>query len=182
MKKSHGALLVVACLVPLGTLRAWEGGPAAGGGGGVVPLRLEITLARTDATRSVDERTYVLWFNTEDGPATLKTGVEMPVAVTTFEAAHPQGTPPTTNYQYRNVGVNLQCNAKPVGDGRYKLDLQFEQSSTQAAPRGPGGPNFRTAGGHFKLVLRDGQSSAADIATSAVGEGLRMQATLHVMD
>ena len=182
MRKRRAALLALVCLIPLGTLRAWERGPAPGAAPatpvGVVPLRVEITFARTEAARKLDSRSYVLWVNTEDGPATLKTGVEMPVAVTSFTLATP-----ATSFQYRNVGVNLKCDAKAVGDGRYKLDLEFEQSSSPEGPRAPGDmPSFRTAGGRFKMVLRDGQTGEAAIATNPAGEGLRLQAALHVVN
>jgi len=184
MRKTHAALLALVCLIPLGTLRAWERAPAAAPDTttrGVVPLRVEITFARTEAARKTDNRSYVLWVNTEDGPATLKTGVEVPVAVTSFTP--PESAKPSTSYQYRNVGVNLKCTATAVGDGRYKVDLEFEQSSSPEGPRGPTDlPTFRTAGGHFRLVLRDGQSGEADIATNPAGEGLRLQAALHVVN
>ena len=187
MKKRRAALLALVCLVPLGTLRAWERGPAPAAAldtpRGLVPLRVEITLARTEAARQPDNRSYVLWVNTEDGPAMLKAGVEIPVAVTSFTPSRSDAATPTTSYQYRNVGVNLKCEAKAVGDGRYKLDLEFEQSSSPEGPRGPGDmPTFRTAGGRFKMVLRDGQTGEAAIATNPAGEGLRLQAALHVVN
>jgi hypothetical protein len=177
--------LALACLVPLGTLRALDATPApaaASRSRGPVPLRVEITLSRSDGARQIDSRSYVMWVTAHEGPVTLKTGIEVPVPVTTFHAARPDAPAgPVTSQQYRNVGVNLKCRADALEDGRYKLDLEFEQSS-------PGGgqadmPRFRTVHGHFKMLLRDGQTGEAAVAADpASAESLRVTAALRVLE
>jgi Bacterial type II and III secretion system protein len=183
----RAVLLALVCLVPLGTLRAVDTVPAqntaARSRGGLVPLRVEVTPTRSEGARKLDGRSYVMWVNADDGPSTLKAGVEVPVAVTTFTRDGGSGAP-ATSYQYRNVGVNLKCSAKSLADGHYKLDLEFEQSSPGPAGQGQGDmPRFRTSAGHFKMVLRDGQEAEAAVAVDpSTGEGLRVETTLKVVD
>jgi hypothetical protein len=43
-------------------------------------------------------------------------------------------------------------------------------------------PTFRISNGRLKLVLHDGETAEAAIATNPAGEGLRLQAMLHVMN
>jgi len=122
-------------------------------------------------------------------------GIEVPVAVTTKEGAN--------SFQYRNVGTNIDCRARSLGDGRFKLDLGVEQSSIYRSPEaaasaaGGGGetpdrpvpvespngpPLFRTFNAQFAVVLRDGQSSQHTTATDPVsGEVMKIDVGLTVL-
>jgi hypothetical protein len=57
-------------------------------------------------------------------------GIEVPVPVEQLK----DGTP-TTSFQYKNVGTNIDCRAGMASpDGRFRLDLNVEQSSIYSVP------------------------------------------------
>lgn len=152
----------------------------------VIPLRLALTVSRYDGEKKVGSLPYVLQVAANDSLGVkLRMGVEVPVPVTSI-ATTPAGAgaAPTTSYQYRNVGANIDCRADSLEDGRFRLALTFEQSSLPPSPEGkptPPLPLFRTFMSSVTLVLRDGQTTQYVAATDSVtGESTRIDATLTV--
>jgi hypothetical protein len=88
---------------------------------------------------------------------------------------------------YRNVGTNIDCTARSVDDGRFRLELTVDDSSLAADETNPpfakGIPQFRS----FLIsgetaVLRDGQTSQLTSATEKVtGEVAKVDVTLNVV-
>jgi hypothetical protein len=116
----------------------------------------------------------------------VKLGVEVPVPVRKAEAI--------LEFQYRNVGANIECEARPVaGGGRFNVSISFEQSSLYPGEKAAAGaetmesraanpPLFRTTMGQLTVMLRDGQTTQAITGTDPVsGEVTAVDITLAVM-
>ena len=97
-------------------------------------------------------------------------------------------------FQYRNVGANFECEARPQADGRFGVRIGFEQSSLypsgDKAPttegmlesRAANPPLFRTTMGQLNVVLREGQTTQAITGTDPVsGEVTTVDITLTVL-
>ena len=154
----------------------------------ITPLRLSLTVSRFEGEKKIGSLPYVLQVaaNDHDG-IKLRMGVEVPVPVTLIASATTGGGSPTTSFQYRNVGANIDCRADSLEDGRFRLSLTFEQSSLPPTPGGKPAeshdlPLFRTFMSSVTLVLRDGQTAQYVSATDPVtGESARIEATLTVV-
>ena len=94
----------------------------------------------------------------------LNLGEELPVPSTTFY--NPYGgtgvaTAPTTSFQYKNVGVNLEIKPRVTYDGDIIMELKLEVSA-QGADKNVAGQNlpaFLSRKVETRLRLRDGESN-----------------------
>jgi hypothetical protein len=152
----------------------------------IVPLKVQVVLVRQAGDKVVARLPYTIGVNS--GPhetQRLRMGIEVPVAMPITDMAQPKPV------QYKNVGVNLDCLADPLPDGRYKLMLSVEHSSIYVAgedrraspePALPAQPMFRTFRLNLAPVLRDGESQQFTSATDPVtGEVTRVEVTLNVL-
>lgn len=152
----------------------------------VVPLKVQMTIARQLADKKVGSLSYAFPCNANDRKALVKVGVEVPVPVRKGESLE---------FQYRNVGANIECEASPLPDGRFNLRFAVEQSSLYTAPGtaattpGPrladqaeNPPMFRTSTSMFNVVLRDGQPTQTVAGTDPItGEVVTFDVTLSVV-
>jgi len=117
----------------------------------------------------------------------MRMGVDTPVPVVTFDAAEPN-KPKSTSVQYKTVGTNIDCFADDLGDGRFKLFLNVENSSmlpgsqVRAGDDLSGFPLFRKFDISAHAILRDGQSTQSVSSTDPVtGEVVKIDVTLNVV-
>ena len=115
----------------------------------------------------------------------LKMGVEVPIAVSQSEGL--------TSFQYRNVGTNVECNARDEGGGVFGLALVVESSSVYAATEAgdeasyeaaaaAGKPIFRSFYVELNPLLRDGQSVETVASTDPVtGEVVKVTVSMKVV-
>jgi hypothetical protein len=153
--------------------------------GRVVPMKVQFVVTKHLGDKKISSLAYSLPCSSGDRKATLKLGVEVPVPVRKAEAVE---------YQYRNVGANLECDARPLSDGRFSVRVALEQSSLY----GPGekaataeqnlesraaNPTlFRTSMSQFTAVLRDGQTMQAVSGTDPLnGEVTAVDVTLTLL-
>ena len=151
---------------------------------GVTPLKVQLVMSKHLGERKISSLSYSLPCNVGDRKGTLKLGVEVPVPVRKADAVE---------FQYRNVGANIECEARPGADGRFNVRISFEQSSLyppgeRAAAgaetlesRAANPPLFRTTMGQLTVMLRDGQTTQAITGTDPVsGEITAVDVTLTV--
>jgi hypothetical protein len=149
----------------------------------VTPLKVQMVIGRQLGEKKVSSLSYGFPCNANDRKVQMKLGVEVPVPVRKGEGME---------FQYRNVGANIECDATTLADGRFNLRLAVEQSSlytagTAAVPL-PGGrtleeapPVFRTSMSVFTVVLRDGQTAQSVSGTEPMtGEVVTFEVTLAV--
>lgn len=161
-------------------------------GSSPTPLRVQVVFTKYQGETKVASLPYTLTCNTgERQPAVLRMGIEVPVPVPLKDSSG-------LSIQYKSVGTNIDCRAGvPSPDGRFRLDLQVEQSSIYSAPEdkerrpkppgmtdaGPAGvPMFRTFRSTFNPILRDGQTVQYTAATDPVsGEVVKIDVTVNVV-
>jgi hypothetical protein len=162
--------------------------PAVSARRGPLPLKLQIVYARYLGEKKVSSVPYTLSVNADERPTRLRMGIEVPVQVATKDNV--------VQFQYRNVGNNLDCSAQQLDHGdRFRVWCTFEQSSIYAAEgerRGASSaigdvqvgnmPLFRNFRSEANIVLRDGQTAQYTVATDPVsGEVLKIDVTLNVV-
>lgn len=152
--------------------------------GGTAPVRVHLVVNKQLGEKRISSLAYSFLCN--DRKTTVKLGVEVPVPVRKSEAI--------LEFQYRNVGANIECDARPVTEGRFNVRISFEQSSlyppgerTAAGEqtlesRAANPPIFRTTMGQLTVMLRDGQTTQAITGTDPVsGEVTAVDVTLTVL-
>lgn len=152
----------------------------------VTPLRVNMVIAKQLGEKKVSNLAYAFPCNANDRKVTMKMGVEVPVPVRKGEGVE---------FQYRNVGANIECESSPLPDGRFALRLAVELSSLYSPAGAPTSavdrrrmedqssspPAFRTSMSMFSLALRDGQTAQSVSGTEpTTGEIVTFDVTLMV--
>ena len=183
---------VVTALIAAVPLSAFAQGPFDDTAGSAqvaapqVPLKIQLVVTRTAGDKKVSSTPYTLSVVANDND---KTSLRMGVDVAVPQSVIKQGggvSEPITSYNYRSIGTNIDCTAKTIGEGLYKLDLGVSDSSLMFPEKGatavPGTPAFRSFTSTFNVVLKDGQTTQHTSATDPVsGEVLRVDVTLTVL-
>ena len=156
-----------------------------------VPLRVNLVVSRYQGEKKVSSLPYTLSVVANDNDKTsLRMGVDVPIPTTVISAPAEGGkvSAPMTSYNYRSIGTNIDCAARTIEEGVYKLDLAVEDSSVFLAEKpvtgmqGVPAPSVRRFTSSFNLLLRDGQTVQHTTATDPVsGEVLRVEVTLTVL-
>jgi hypothetical protein len=153
----------------------------------VTPLKVHMVMAKQLGDKKLSSLSYSFPCNANDRKAVMKLGVEVPVPVR-------QGA--SVEFQYRNVGANIECEALPLPEGRFSLRFQVEQSSLYTAAGASGSqavertlddqakspPLFRTSMSMFNVALRDGQTTQSVSGTDPItGEVVTFDVSLTVV-
>jgi hypothetical protein len=156
----------------------------------LIPLELEVVISRYQADKKVSSLPYAVAVNA--GPRAegtkLRMGANVPVPTTTFSPAgvmaDGKAASPLVSYNYQNVGTNIDCTARPLGDGRYVIAISVEERSVVQPTAGatPAAPVIRNFETQNNLVLRDGQTRQFTAASDRVtGEVVKVDVTLKVV-
>jgi Flp pilus assembly secretin CpaC len=152
-------------------------------------LKVLITVARFEGEKKVLSLPNTILVQSNNRNYTkLRMGFEVPVR-TSGASLDKEGkvAPGSGSYQYRNVGVNIDCRVSAQEDGRYQLEGNVEQSSLhtpgdRAGAGLPDVPLFRTLSSVINVTLRDGQSATLVAAADPVsGETVRIDVSLSVV-
>ena len=159
--------------------------PAPQKGPALVPLEVNVVIARYDGAKKISSLPYVLAVNANaPGEVILNMGTQVAVPTTAFSApAGDDKTKPLMSYNYRDVGTRIAANAR-TGEGGFDLMLNIDDSSVYTSPvvGGVQMPAFRTFSARNRLLLRDGQTREYTAATDRVsGEVVRVSVTLKVV-
>lgn len=155
-----------------------------------VPLKVQILLTEFDGTKKVASLPYTIYTLASSRPnqhnAHLRFGVKVPI--TTSAGSNSQ-------FQYEDVGTNIDCSAQEFDDGQYNLDFTVERTSVsmrggdgeesewKPANENPGPlPLLRSFKDNFTLVMRDGHTMEGTSAVDPVtGHVLKVEVTLNVL-
>ena len=190
--------VALACLAfgPPSLVRAQGPARAQEAAGRQIPLRVQVVVSRTQDGKQVSRLPYTLAVVANDDDKTsLRMGVDVAIPQTVFGAKVGDTgivNIPQTSYNYRSIGTNIDCSARTLEDGVFKLDLAVEDSSVfvpdkegaATTNRTPGLPlpSVRKFTSTFNLLLKDGQTAQHTAATDPVsGEVLRIDVTLTVL-
>ena len=163
----------------------------------ITPLKVQVVFSKYQGEKKIASLPYILTCNADDrNPAMLRMGIEVPVSVF-------QPKEGGTSFQYKNVGTAIDCKATTVADGRFRLEVNVEQSSIYSTGDEKAGqtappqaspawgvtdtplakvPAFRNFKSTFAPVLRDGQTAQYTAATDPViGEVVKIDVTVTVL-
>jgi hypothetical protein len=159
--------------------------------GVVVPLRMQVVVARYQGEKKISSMPYTLSVNATvaGASANLRMGAKVPVAMAGLMQAPAAdakpGGPVTFNYQ--DVGTNIDCFAAALDDGRFRVQITVDDSSVYPPESGQAGgssgrPSFRSFRASNSMVLKDSQTGQVTAATDKVtGETTRIEVTLTVV-
>jgi hypothetical protein len=148
------------------------------------PLSVQMVVSRS-GDKTAGGLVYSFPCNPRDRKTVIKSGVEVPVPVRKAEAVE---------FQYRNVGANIECESAAVAGGRYSVRIAFEHSSLVGADERPTAagrtaeaiaaiaPVFRTSMSQFTTLLRDGERARVITGTDPLtGDVTAVDVTLAVL-
>jgi hypothetical protein len=160
-------------------------------------VRVSLVIARYQGDKKVASLPYTLVVGTGGARTRMRMGVDTPIPVTSVTVSEQGGSKPSTSFQYRNVGTNVDCavwERSRLGEAGqpekvYRLSLSVENSSAFS------GPDARVAGGGFEgaplfrrfetaidVGLHDGQTMQTIASTDPVtGEVVKIDVTLNVV-
>ena len=159
-----------------------------------VDLSVEVTISRYQGDELTSSLPYVLSMTSGPSrPGSLRMGAEVPVLTMAPPRAAdggPASVPHGGLYNYRPVGTQIDSFARSLGEGRFRVTVNINESSVYGgdatsteAFRAPGVPVFRSFESSNTLVLRDGQSRQYTAAADRVtGESIRVDVALTVLD
>ena len=155
-----------------------------------VPLKVQLVVSRYQGEKKISSIPYTLSVVANDNDKTsMRMGVDVPVPQTVFKGGD-NSSIPVSSYSYRSVGTNIDCSARTIEGGWFKLDLAVsdtaifltEKGSTAAPSALSGVPSFRSFTSTFNVLLKDGQTAQHIAATDPVsGDVLRVDVTLSVL-
>jgi hypothetical protein len=151
----------------------------------VTPLRVQVVLAEYEGEKKLSNLPYTLLVNARDGSqgpvARIRMGLRVPIATG------------NSQFQYQEVGTNLDSWASKEQDGRFNLHLSVERSSAYSPSEGQkqafgvneissGHPVIQQFRSEFDLLIRDGQTTQSTMATDPVsGRVTKAEVTVNVL-
>ncbi len=161
-----------------------------------IAFRVQVMLTELDGAKKISSMPYTIPFATlypeERTVSSIRVGVRVPVASTNSKTGE-------NSIQYIDIGTNIDARIRNADPDRYILDLTVERSSlyirqdnregkAEGREWAPGDPapgheplihEFR---GNVMLLLRDGQTGEATVATDPLtGHTMKVELTLNVV-
>jgi hypothetical protein len=154
----------------------------------LIPLDIEVVVSRYQGDKKISSLPYFLAVNAGQRPEAtkLRMGANVPVPSTAFSTADGKPAIPLVSYNYQNVGTDIDCSARPLGDGRFVVNVGVKERSVVQPPATCNGaascaPVIRNFEAENNLVLRDGQTRQFTAAADRVtGEVVKVDVTLKM--
>lgn len=158
------------------------------------PLQVQVVVSRYKGDTRISSMPYVLSVNAVGSdqrlgsaePSRLRMGAQVPVPTVAVTVADPVNLAPTP-FNYQEIGTNIDCRARSMGDGRFEIGISVEDrsvfSDVETGVKGVGQlPVIRSFQSNHTLLLRDGQSRQFTAATDRVtGDVVRIDVSLTVV-
>ena len=150
----------------------------------ITPLRVHVVIAEYEGDKKISSLPYTLLVNAEQrrgDRASIRMGLRVPIS---------SGA---NQFQYQDVGTNIDGWSGKLDDGRFVLHLGVERSSTyrsSAAKTGenegsqvvPAQPVIQQFKSDLDVIVRDGQTVQSTVATDPVsGRVTKVEVTANVM-
>ena len=138
-------------------------------------VKVQIVLSRYEGDRKTSSLPFTMLATADGDRVSIRTGTQVPIAT-----AAPENK---TNFQYIDVGTNVDLTVKTTENGRFNVTLLFQdRSATDKVPLGgilqPVLRNFQTTS---SVLLKDGESKQFVAASDkASGEMIKIDVTLNV--
>jgi hypothetical protein len=155
----------------------------------VVPLQLQVVVARYQGEKRVSSMPYLLSINSAPASnfplSTATTGsLRMGTRIAVPSTATSEGKT-TTTFEYRDIGTSIDAGATRRADGDFNLTVTVADSGVypddQKMPSASGLPVIRSFQSTNRLILKDGQTSQFTAAADRIsGDTVRVEVTLRV--
>jgi hypothetical protein len=161
-----------------------------------LPLEVQVVISRYQGDKRVSSLPYLLSLKSNSPQAgipansSLRLGSRVPIRTQVVTPAA-DGKPATTTSSvgYENVGMNIDCRATALDDGRFEVTLTINETSVITDPQDlkntPGAesyPVFRSYQSTNTVFVKDGQNTQFTAATDRVsGEVVRVEVKLTVV-
>ncbi len=190
------AIALVALFVPIGLKGQEKQNTGNAAAKSPIAFRVLVVLTELDVAKKISSMPYTIPFATlnpeERTVSSIRVGVRVPVASTNSKTGE-------NSIQYIDIGTNIDARIRNADPDRYILDLTVERSSlyirqdnkdgrAEGREWAPGDPapgheplihEFR---GNVMLLLRDGQTGEATVATDPLtGHTMKVELTLNVV-
>ena len=179
--RPYGWMCLAVLALPLGA-RAQESKakPLVDGSSKLVQTRLNLVLTRYQGEKRLSSRPYAVLAGSEETSSpsgSLFVGSQIPVRTTGANG-------PTI--AFKDVGVKVNGNVRPLGEGRFRVNIKFDDTSVagdaKSAGREGGDEILRSFASEAVVFLRDGESAPFSSATDPVtGEVVKAEVTLTVL-
>jgi hypothetical protein len=153
----------------------------------ITPLRVQVVFTEFEGDKKIGNLPYTFLVNADDrgSTAAVRMGLRVPIETS--------GNTGVKQFQYQDVGTNIDGRAEKADDGRFLLRLSVERSSVylpgEGKPAAVGGSEissaqpivqqFRT---QVNLLIRDGQTIQSTVATDPVtGHVTKVDVTLNAI-
>ena len=191
--KTTRALTWTGLILFLGVLAAAQDQPksaAAEKQPELIPLKLDVVFSEYEGSKKITSLPYTISVNANERRETnLRMGLRVPIATGSF-ATEGKSTM-NTQYQYQDVGTDIDCTATTIEGGRFSLNVRVNRSSlynpgeNEKAGNVPllsAQPIFSRFSSDLKLLMRDGETVQSTMATDPVsGRVLKVDVALHVV-
>jgi type II secretory pathway component GspD/PulD (secretin) len=159
-----------------------------------LPLEVQVVISRYQGDKRVSSLPYLLSLKSNSPQAgipansSLRLGSRVPVrreVVTPAADGKPATT--TSSVGYENVGMNIDCRATALDDGRFEVTLTINETSVVSDPQDLKGtpdsyPVFRSYQSTNTVFVKDGQNTQFTAATDRVsGEVVRVEVKITVV-
>ena len=134
-------------------------------------VKVQVVLSRYEGDRKTSSLPFTMLATADGERVSIRTGSQVPVATS------------ATNFQYIDVGTNIDCGVKIVEDGRFNVFLNFQDRSvTDKVPlAGSVQPVLRNMQYTNTVLLKDGETKQFVAASDkASGEMIKIDVTLNV--
>jgi hypothetical protein len=181
LRYGFGALACLICLVILAhPMHSQENSSGASVSKHITPLKVGVVVTEMDGAKKLSNLPYTFYVNADDAgsrsTSQVRVGLRVPVVTGTVEAGR------SSQYQYMDIGTNIDCAASSYVAGEYKLVLSVDRSylstpdeSKKTAFIAGDGVNLSNANpivqhfsSSYNLLIHDGQTIEATSTTDPV--------------
>jgi type II secretory pathway component GspD/PulD (secretin) len=150
-------------------------------------LKVQVVISRYQGDKKISSQPYTLSVTPNARAASIRMGLQVAVLSSPMVPGGDGKMPPAA-INYKDVGTSIDCLARSLDDGRFRLELTIDDSSLAPDDQSPqpsvkGVPQFRS----FRIagetaVLRDGQTTQLTTAAEKMtGEVAKVDVTLTVV-
>lgn len=138
-------------------------------------VKVQVVLSRYEGDHKTSSLPFTMLATADGERVSFRTGSQIPIATAADNGK--------TNFQYIDVGTNIDCGVKTAEDGRFNVVLNFQdRSATDKVPVGGSvQPVLRNLQYTSSVLLKDGETKQFVAASDkASGEMIKIDVTLNV--
>jgi hypothetical protein len=158
-----------------------------------VSLKVGVVVTELEGAKKISSLPYTFYVNTDDAgrgsTSSVRMGLRVPVAISSTAGGA------VGQFQYMDIGTNLDCGATSTADGHFKLYLSVDRSYLTSADdkKSPalaadgvsissGNPIVQHFSSTYNLMIRDGQTIEATSTTDPItGRVLQISVTANAV-